>query len=496
MRIATGVYQNRGSGGFLQFLRQEKTPFFQTEQRPDCPVCLFEREFPDWGYDYVESGGVAFVCGADKHTFAFDSGYLTRASLEFADFSFCGQGNARVLALAGIFEGRGVGLLTTHENRASIRGRHPARYPVLLEKKLGAGALFYTGLPLTALLTAEGSTLRRTSDLSDFDERIASVDKDKLEAALRWILRRCFRAAGAPYVHLWYYPDGARNVFAYRLDGDGMAEPGTQNLMRAAKEARCPFTLYVSGEFCAGNREEERKIAEFGQYNEIGCHNFVHDAMDSLQENLDSLERFERWMEEIGVPFQRVFASPRGMYGVNMARALTARGYRHSSDFSLKAGGFPFYPVLDGEPFGPLQIPVDAFNVCRLWVQCGELGREKAGAEEILSRYQALADQKLSQGTPLLFFCHPQYFGAVAPQVYPRLVEYVRARGARTTTLTRYGDFWAERDGVRFEAALEKGCLRVTGNFPESVRLRVEGCTGPVLINGTADAARLYAETP
>lgn len=93
-----------------------------------------------------------------------------------------------------------------------------------------------------------------------------------------------------------------------------------------ARGKRGPVPLYAVclGEFCAGNREEERKIAEFGQYNEIGCHNFVHDAMDSLEENLDSLGRFERWMEEIGVPFQRVFASPRGMYGVNMA----ARSWR------------------------------------------------------------------------------------------------------------------------------------------------------------------------
>ena len=475
MKLITGVYENRKmSGGFLQFLRQEKTPFVMTKERGDFPVFFFEEDFPDWGLDYVTAGGVAFVSSADKHTFDFESGYLTKANLEYADFSFCGEGKARIVSLVSIFEGEGIGKLTTHENRAIRDNRYPGFYPVIIKKEIGKGTLFYTGIPMAEILTAEGSTLRNTTDLFDFDERIVSTDKEKIESALRHIIRLCFKTANLPYVRLGYYPDGAENIFAYRIDGDGMSEPGTSDLIEAAKIADCPFTVYMSGEHNVGNELYIENMKRTAEGNEIACHNYIHNAMDSLEENLESLDKFDEWMESIGLPFERVFCAPRGMYGVNMAKALSLRGYRHSSDFGFKNGGLPFYPYLDGEQIGPLQVPVDGFNICRLWVSCRERGVERTSAEEILKLYKISMDDKLKKGIPLIYFCHPNYFGEISLDIYPDMVEYARANGAVPTTMTIYGDFWIKRDAVEYSAEYTGGEVRITGDIPESVSVIIE----------------------
>ena len=167
------------SGGFEQLLRQEKTLYVVSVDRTDAPVVCFENVFPDWAYGYVKEGGIAVVSGAGKHTFSFDAGFLCRAAVEWIDLSFCDMGMARICSSISVFSGEGKGELTLHESRSIKNGLRPGFYPVFLYKEYGKGMIMYTGVPMAEILTYEGSVLRKTCELLDFDERISSVDKQK-----------------------------------------------------------------------------------------------------------------------------------------------------------------------------------------------------------------------------------------------------------------------------------------------------------------------------
>lgn len=484
MKITTGIFDTgRESGGITQLLRQEKTPFEVVEGPSDCPVVLFEGCFPDWAYRFMENGGVAVVLGAGRSTFNFDSGFVAPAAVEHLDLSFCGQGRARIASMVNLFRGEGLGSMTMHENRVIHFDMYPGFFPVFLWRAHGRGGVFYTGVPMSALLTAAGDTLRRVNDLTELTERVSSIDKPQLEGCLRRVLSLAFQKAGLPYLRLWYYPDDAPSVFAFRIDGDGMEPDGMDALIDSSREAGVPYTLYIS-ESSAREKpvyiESLRRAASMPDVFELGSHAGLHNLYDSYEDNLQNLLSMERWMEDIGVAFDRVFCAPRGMYNPNLGRALSALGYRHSSDFGLSYGGLPFHPYLEGEQVGPVQVPVDGFNVARLTTFCGERNIPMHSAADILDYYLQAARQKISRGTPVIFFCHPHAYGRLSREIFPPLAAEVRQWGVAPTTMTRYGDFWLRRDAVRYTAELRGGELVIEGDVPADISVQVLGAAAPL----------------
>lgn len=478
MRPAFSIYKGNGpcSGGFEQLLRQEKTLYELRDGRSDLPVTCFEGVFPDWAYAYVEEGGVAVVSSARKDTFKFDSGFACRASVEYIDLSEYDMGKARICSSISVFKGSGKGELTLHENRSIKNNRKPGFYPVFLYKKLGKGTVIYTGVPVSELLTCEGSDLRQTNDVFDFDERIASIDKAKIKAALREILKEAMHMAGMPYLSLAYYPDGAKNIFAYSIDGDGLLSEGVDALLEVSKQTDTKLVFYINKELCETDPQLKEKLMKISERDIVASHGGIHNGKDGYEENISDLEAFDDWMAELGVGFTRSYAAPRGMYCQDLGKALRDKGYRHSRDFGYAVDDHPYFPYCEGVQESVLQIPCDGFNICRWMLKDQDEGLPMPKAEEIIDSYRKLIDLKMRRDQPLLFFCHPQYFGLYAREVYPQIVAYAREKGAVTSDYVAYGDFWIERDLCEYDADLKDHKLIVEKEkWSDAVRLCIDG---------------------
>ena len=349
-------------------------------------------------------------------------------------------------------------------------------YPVFLYKAFGKGKIIYSGVPLSEIMTYEGSTLRNTSEALDFDERISSVDKQKVGRALRSVLIEAMHEAGYPYVTLWYFPDGARSVFAYSIDGDGLLTKGIDDLIEVSKKTDTKFLFYINKQLCKDDPDLISKLKKISETNLIASHAALHNAHDSYEDNIRDIEEHEEWMNSLGIPFEKSFASPRGMYCQNLGRALKDKGFRHSRDFGYAIDDYPYYPMNNGKQEVPLQIPCDGFNVCRWMLKNEELGLDMPTGKQILDTYRLLIDKKLEQNLPLLFFCHPQYFGLYAKEIYPEMVEYVRSKEVLITDYISYGDFWIERDSCTYDLTFEDGKMQVELlNKNPSLRLCVDG---------------------
>ncbi|MBO4919802.1 MAG: hypothetical protein J5365_06555, partial [Erysipelotrichaceae bacterium] len=218
------------------------------------------------------------------------------------------------------------------------------------------------------------------------------------------------------------------------------------------------------------------KLKKIQRNNLIGCHGGVHNAKDSYEENLKDLEEYEEWMRSLGIAPIPSYASPRGMYCAALGKALKEKGYRHSRDFGYAIDDYPYFPMNEGKQDSPLLIPCDGFNVCRWMLKNRDEGLDMPEAEEILHTYQKLIDDKIERGLPLLFFCHPQYFGLYAKEIYPKMVDYARAKGAVTCDYVSYGDFWIERDKAEYDADVRDGKLEIKfTKRPAGVRFCVNG---------------------
>ncbi len=479
MKPAFAIYRptkENYSGGFEQLLRQEKAIYRLSEARGDEAVTCFEGVFPDWAYDYVEAGGIAIVSGAGRNTFRFDAGFVCRAAVEYIDLTDFGEGKTRICSSICVFKGDGKGELTLHENRTIKQGRRPGFYSIFLYRKHGRGTIIYSGVHFADLLTLEGSDLRQTNGCIDFNERITSIDKQKLASAMRQILKHAMHMAGYPYISLWYFPDGAKSLFAYSIDGDGLLNEGVDNLIEVSEKTDTKFLFYINRELCGSDPKIKEKLKTIGDTNLLGSHGSIHNAKDSYEDNLEDLKDVEEWAETQGAVLDKSYAAPRGMYSHNLGKALKNCGYRHSRDFGFSLDDYPYFPACEGEFDTPLQIPCDGFNVCRLMGIHEERGLPKPTAEEIIAIYRTLIDEKMKKNLPMLFFCHPQYFGLYAREVYPVIVEYAKEKGALLSDYISYGDFWLERDKCSYSVE-EKGAkliLSVTKKDPR-IRFSVDG---------------------
>ena len=359
MQLRAGIYPSRHpeqTDGWRILCDQEKTPYFLTTEKPDCPVLLCEGETPVWLPDYLQEGGIAVLSGMHPEELPFPTDYIGTAALEFADLTELGCGTPRIASLVPVYAGSGLGLLRLHESRKIKCGLHPDEYPAVVWQSVGKGGCWYTGIPFSELICALGDTLRRTTPDSDFTERITSVDKHLLLRAMRELLIRSYGKRGLPYVYLHYYPGNYQSVFVFRVDIDGIYGDHLRRISDAAKKAGIRVTFYTNKSLC---EPEAERLRDIDPSHDIGCHADVHNLFTTQEENFRNVHDCRAWMKELGIDYSTGFVAPRGMWNFALNRALEEDGVTYTSDFGYAVFGLPFYPYDHGTRMAVKQLPVD-----------------------------------------------------------------------------------------------------------------------------------------
>lgn len=471
MQLRAGIYPSRHpeqTDGWRILCEQEKTPHFLTTERPDCPVLLCEGETPIWLPDYLQEGGIAVLSGMHPEELPFPTDYIGTAALEFADLTELDCGTPRIASLVPVYAGSGLGLLRLHESRKIKCGLHPDEYPAIVWQSVGKGGCWYTGIPFSELICALGDTLRRTTPDSDFTERITSVDKHLLLRAMRELLIRSYGKRGLPYVYLHYYPGNYQSVFVFRVDIDGIYGDHLRRISDAAKKAGIRVTFYTNKSLC---EPEAERLRDIDPIHDIGCHADVHNLFTTQEENFRNVHDCRAWMKELGIDYTTGFVAPRGMWNFALNRALEEDGVTYTSDFGYAVFGLPFYPYDHGTRMAVKQLPVDPFSTERAVAKAEEEGT--ALPEGSVADYFCRSVRRQAEaGLPVILYSHPQHFGLLAKETFPRLAEAVRALPLWHATMGELDAWWQKRDGADY-AAFWEDSLTVTGDLPENVSIRV-----------------------
>ena len=471
MQLRAGIYPSRHpeqTDGWRILCEQEKTPHFLTTERPDCPVLLCEGETPVWLPDYLQEGGIAVLSGMHPEELPFPTDYIGTAALEFADLTELDCGTPRIASLVPVYAGSGLGLLRLHESRKIKCGLHPDEYPAIVWQSVGKGGCWYTGIPFSELICALGDTLRRTTPDSDFTERITSVDKHLLLRAMRELLIRSYGKRGLPYVYLHYYPGNYQSVFVFRVDIDGIYGDHLRRISDAAKKAGIRVTFYTNKSLC---EPEAERLRDIDPSHDIGCHADVHNLFTTQEENFRNVHDCRAWMKDLGIDYTTGFVAPRGMWNFALNRALEKDGITYTSDFGYAVFGLPFYPYDHGTRMAVKQLPVDPFSTERAVAKAEEEGT--ALPEGSVTDYFCRSVRRQAEaGLPVILYSHPQHFGLLAEETFPRLAEAVRALPLWHATMGELDAWWQKRDGADY-AAFWEDSLTVTGDLPEDVSIRV-----------------------
>ncbi len=469
MEIIIGITEK--SGGFTQLLRQQKTPF-TTENITKAPLILAEGALDESLISYINSGGMVILTDASPDILPFESDFRGRAVIEYADMSQIGEEKVRINCAVNLFYGVGDGEFTVHEDRVLKHGRRPGYYPIFLTKKIGEGMLCYSGMPLSELLTVFGDTKRVVNKFTDMTERITSVDKHMIERFLVFTIKNMLAKKDIPFIRLNYFPKGYTNVFAFRIDGDGLLGEKTENLSKVAKEHNMPLSFYLSRQLSG---DEDIKTAfKIDEMHELCAHNDVHNMLDNLDENIESLEKMEEWLSYHNINIIKGFAAPRGMYNLNLGLALKEKGYLYTCDFGFAIDGLPFYPYHFGSQQGVLHLPVNGFNVERYSIYCKEVGKEMITEDEVVDYMIKIVDEYTKINQPILLFSHPAVFGDMIDKVFPRVISHIESLPIQKTTITQYAAFWERRDNVQYKAYLKDNKVDIIGEISVEFEIVIE----------------------
>lgn len=434
------------TSGWKILCEQEKTPFIVTGQ-PDSLVMIFDGETPDWFAQYMADGGVAIVTDCHPSLLPFEVEYIGDASIESVDLTELGSTLARVQCLTRLYDGAGYGKISVHEKRISKTGITQDQFPVLLFTSYGKGGCFYTGLPMARLITALGDTLRATTTLSNFSERIVSIDKHHLMKAMREILIMAFHRRDLPYIHLGYFPDNYQSALAFRIDIDGAFGQNLIHISKSALEHGFTLTFFANKSLC---KDDETTIQKIDSAHEIGNHADIHNLFTDYESNRKNIQDCRTWLNHLGIDDHKLFSAPRGMWNYSLHKALSDLGYLYTSDFGAGIGGFPFFPYLDGTRSTTLQIPVNPFSAERAAIWKLDTEKQQISSEYIAESYLKIIEDTYRQGYPIVLYSHPEKFGLVAEYVFQEINKKIENMNLWRTTLTHFANWWLKRDGIDY----------------------------------------------
>lgn len=452
MIVQLGIYEPvhrsiiTNNAGWKILCDQEKVPFKITS-RPDCPIMVFDGDLPEWFAQFMVDGGIGIVTDCYPDLLPFETEYVGDVSVEHVDLRELGGSLTRIQSIVRIYRGDGFGKINIHERRLNKTDIVQDEFPVFIYKSYGKGGCFFTGLPISRLVTALGDTLRPTTSFSNFTERIVSIDKHYLLSAMREIVIKAFHKRDLPYVHLGYYPGDYQSAFAFRIDLDGIFGENTINISKSALENGFRLTFFANKSLC---KEEEEIIRMIDCEHEIGNHADVHNLYTDYDSNYRNIQECQNWLSKLGIKNKKIFSAPRGMWNYSLHRALEDLGYLYTSDFGAGINGFPYFPYIDGVRSITLQVPVNPFSAERAAIWRVEAEKQEINAEYIAEIYIKIIEENYQQGYPIILYSHPEKFGLMADYVFQRINQKIVDMNLWKTTLTQFAKWWFKRDKIDY----------------------------------------------
>ncbi len=290
-------------------------------------------------------------------------------------------------------------------------------------------------LPVDPSVTAhDGRSVRKSFYAEEARlpfERVAAVDKPSVRRIVATALRHLHHVRGLWYAHLWYYPDDAASVFAFRIDTDGGSAGEVEGLYEFLRERRVRATWFVD----IGS--QQNFLWRFGQMQgqEIGIHCFEHRTYPDAERNHDNILKARDVFRRLNIGAVG-FAAPFGAWNPALAKVIAEFRFVYSSEFGYDFDNLPSRPVLEGDRRGALQVPVHPIGI-------GSLRRQGYTTETMRRYFERVIGEKRSRREPLVFYHHPK---DGKPEVLETLIRSAAGPGVVHLTMQEYAEWWIDRE--------------------------------------------------
>ncbi|MBC8526674.1 MAG: polysaccharide deacetylase family protein [Candidatus Cloacimonetes bacterium] len=290
-------------------------------------------------------------------------------------------------------------------------------------------------------------------------ERVSKISKGEIRKIVRISLEYLHHIQGLPFVQLWYYPKGNKNIFAFRVDTDFSKQKDTKALYKICKKNEIPGSWFVETKTSMQWLTDFKKM----QNQEIGLHCYRHRVFKDYNSNRRNLEKGIKILNKYDIK-PVGFVSPYGEWNYNLGKAIGNANFQYSSEFSLDYDDLPFYPYLKNRFSKVLQIPIHPISI-------GRLRRSHFTDEEMMQYYINIIIRKIKLNEPIIFYHHPSHKKF---DIFDSIFKFINEHSIKKFDFARLSSWWVKRNEVKFNAILEDEKVIIgSNNFSSDFWLRI-----------------------
>ncbi|MFO7444834.1 MAG: polysaccharide deacetylase family protein, partial [Ignavibacteriaceae bacterium] len=284
------------------------------------------------------------------------------------------------------------------------------------------------------------------------NEKVSVVSKGTVRYYVQAALEELFRFRKLPFVNLWHFPNGAENVFLFRIDTDFGKREQVDNLYKVIEKNNIKASWFLEVKSC---EDWLSRYKEF-QNQELSLHCYTHKVFNSYKNNFREISKGLEVLKSSGI-FPKGFAAPYGEWNYSLAKSINDLSFEYSSEFGYAYDCYPFRPVLKTGDSKILQIPIHPVSMGRLhWGGHSE--------ENILNYFYNLTEQKIKAQEPVALYTHPfeERFNLL-----DLIFKKIKSYGIPNYTFAEFGSWWNKREEFVWNAEY-KDELKLFSRQPDS----------------------------
>lgn len=399
---------------------------------------------------YIETGGCV-ICSAA----VIDNISLERSKKDYIKYLTCDLLEAfadseiiDVYTDATISEG--ASLLKTDKN-----------IPAVLASKFGDG--FVVVLPFDADALFENTKSKKKNFYADGKrlpyENVSLVSKGSLRRLITKSIELIYSFSNLHFGHKWYYPNGKKSVFIFRVDTDYGTEQQVDSLYKLSQKYQIPITWFVDV------KSQQKWIEKYSamQNQEIGVHCYEHTVYESYADNYSNIRKALEIMISNGLS-PKGFTSPFGKWNPAIGQAIRDLNFEYSSEFAYDYDNLPSFTN-----FSTMQIPVHPICI-------GSLRRQGYTAQQMMSYFENEIEKKLKLNEPIILYHHPTNENI---EVVEHIFQKMRSMDIPKLTMHQFAEWWNKREKAKIRIVQEGPILKVdTEHVFSELKLRLSSPTG------------------
>lgn len=277
-------------------------------------------------------------------------------------------------------------------------------------------------------------------------ERVAKVSKGSIYHHIKIVIEQLYHLRNLPFVSLWNFPEGNKNIFLYRIDTDYGSPQQVDKLYNTLNRNNIKGTWFIAAKPSEAWNDKYSTFEE----QEIGLHCYRHRIFNSDKENFENFNKGLELLKNSKINPKGI-ASPFGEWNESFNYVIKELGFEYSSEFVFAYDSFPLF---SDSTKNILQIPTHPISF-------GRLSREGFNDTDILNYFNEVIDMKLSLNEPIGLYTHP---AEERYDLLDKIFKKINSLNIPSITFHHYAEWWRKRSTINWNVSYINDQVRITAN--------------------------------